>query len=193
MRSMKALVDKIRNEGTAIGTDIVKVDGFINHQLDVAFMEQLGREFSWKFDGEEVDLILTVEASGIAIACATAPFFSYAPVVVAKKSVPVSMVEDYYHADTHSATTGETTTLVVSKKFISSDNKVLILDDFLSHGESARALASIVKDAGAELIGIGVVIEKGFLKGGETLREMVYRVESLAVIDHIEDGNIEFR
>ena len=162
-------------------------------QIMELYKEQLGREFSWKFDGEEVDLILTVESSGIAIACATAPFFSYAPVVFAKKSVPVSMVEGYYHADTHSATTGETTTLVVSKKFINEDNKVLILDDFLSHGESARALASIVKDAGAELVGIGVVIEKAFLNGGKILRDMGYRVEPLAVIDHIEDGNIEFR
>ena len=168
MKSMKALVDKIRNEGKAIGTEIVKVDGFINHQLDVAFMEQLGREFSWKFDGEEVDLILTVESSGIAIACATAPFFSYAPVVFAKKSVPVSMVEGYYHADTHSATTGKTTTLVVSKKFINEDNKVLILDDFLSHGESARALASIVKDAGAELVGVGGIGGRGLVGDGKS-------------------------
>lgn len=192
MQSMKLLVDKIKNEGRTIGNDIVKVDGFINHQMDIAFMEELGREFRRRFDEIEVDLILTVEASGIAIACTTAPSFGYAPVVFAKKTAPNTLTEDYYSAEARSFTKGIISNLRVAKKFIEPDNKVLIIDDFLAHGESARALAQIVEKAGAEVMGIGVVIEKMFQGGGKQLRDMGYHVESLAMIEKIENGEIAF-
>lgn len=186
LQSMKVLVDKINHEGQAIGTDIVKVDGFINHQLDIAFMEELGREFRRRFDEEEVDLILTVESSGIAIACTTAPSFGYAPVVFAKKTIPSAMTEDYYGAEARSFTKGTISMFRVAKKFINQENKVLIIDDFLAHGEAAHALAQIVEEAGAKVVGIGAVIDKAFQGGSKKLRDAGYRVESLAIVEKID-------
>jgi xanthine phosphoribosyltransferase len=189
---MKALIDKIRNEGEAIGTQIVKVDGFVNHQIDVKFMMEMGQEFRARFGDVKIDKILTVEASGIAIACLTAVAFDYPRVVFAKKMVPSTMVEGFYEAEAKSFTKGTRSMLRVSKKFLDKADRVLIVDDFLAHGEAAMAMADIVAQAGASIVGFGIVIEKAFQGGGEKLKQAGYRVESLAVIDRIEDGVIFF-
>lgn len=190
---MEALKEKIRKEGVAIGTEIVKVDGFLNHRLDVKFLDQLGQEFKDRFEGCSVDKILTVEASGIAIACGTAPWFGYPPVVFAKKAAPSTMTEDFYGAEARSFTKGTVSILKVSEKFLEKGDRVLILDDFMAHGEASSALAKIVETAGGIVVGIGAVIEKGFQGGSDKLRKQGYRVESLAVIDKISEGSIVFR
>jgi xanthine phosphoribosyltransferase len=190
---MKALIEKIRNEGEAIGTQIVKVDGFVNHQIDVAFMMEMGKEFRSRFGDIRVDKILTVEASGIAIACLTSVAFDYPRVVFAKKMVPSTMVDGFFQAEAKSFTKGTVSTLRVAKKFLAEGDRVLIVDDFLAHGEAASALADIVEQAGAAVAGFGIVIEKAFQGGGNILRQAGYRVESLAVIDKIQDGVIFFK
>jgi xanthine phosphoribosyltransferase len=190
---MKSLIEKIRKEGEAIGTQIVKVDGFVNHQIDVKFMMEIGREFRRRFGDVQVDKILTVEASGIAIACLTAVAFDYPRVVFAKKMVPSTMVEGFYEAEAKSFTKGTVSMLRVSKKFLTAGDRILIVDDFLAHGEAATALADIAAQAGATIVGFGIVIEKAFQGGGDKLRQAGHRVESLAVIDKIEDGTISFK
>lgn len=189
---MKALKEKILTEGQAIGNGIVKVDGFLNHQIDVKFMDELGKEFGRRFKDAEIDKILTVEASGIAIACMTAPYFAYPPVVFAKKTAPNTMTEEFYGAEARSFTKGTVSMIRVSKKYLSEGDRVLILDDFLAHGEASMAMTQLVKQAGGTVAGIGAVIEKGFQGGGRKLREAGYRLESLAIIEKIEDGIIQF-
>ncbi len=190
---MESLKEKILTEGDAIGTEIVKVDGFLNHQIDVKFLEEISEEFRRRFDGVEVDKILTVEASGIAIACMCAPLFGYPPVVFAKKAAPSTMNEGFYEAEAKSFTKGTVSKLKVAEKFVNEGERILIIDDFMASGEASAALAKIVEEAGAEIVGIGTVIEKGFQGGSDRLRAMGYRVESLVVIDKIEDGVITFR
>ena len=189
---MKSLEQKILTDGCAIGSEIVKVDGFVNHQLDVRFLEEIGREFARRFADVKVDRILTVEASGIAIAMAAAPHFGYPPVVFAKKAAPNTMTEGFYEAEARSFTKGTVSRLCVSEKFLHPGENVLILDDFLAYGEASLALADMVRNAGGNVAGIGAVIEKGFQGGSEKLRAKGYRVESLAVIEKIEDGVITF-
>ncbi len=189
---MKALKDRIVADGVAIGTEIVKVDSFLNHQIDVALIDEIGREFARRFQGHKVTKILTVEASGIAIACMAARYFGNIPVVFAKKASPNTMTEEFYGSVVKSFTKGTTSVVRVSKKFVDQDDKVLILDDFLAHGEAALGLADLVGQAGAKLIGIGAVIEKQFQGGSRRLKEKGYRVESLATIESIQDGKINF-
>ncbi len=189
---MKQLREKIRNEGQAIGTEIIKVDGFLNHQIDVAFLNEVGKEFGRRFSHVKIDKILTVEASGIAVACMAAPYFSYPPVVFAKKATPNTMTEEFYGAEAKSFTKGTVCVIRVAKKYLNRGDRVLILDDFLAHGEASLAMARLVQQAGAHVAGVGAVIEKGFQGGGQKLREAGFRLESLAVIDKIEDGTIVF-
>lgn len=189
---MEELKKKILKEGVAIGTEVVKVDHFLNHRLDVEFLESIGREFRHRFEGCEIDKILTVEASGIAVACMTAQYFGYPPVVFAKKATPNTMTEGFYEADARSFTKGTVSKLRVSKRFLNEGENVLIIDDFLAHGEASLALAKIVGQAGGTVVGIGAVIEKGFQGGSRKLRDHGYRVESLAVIEKINDGKITF-
>ena len=189
---MEALKQKIRTEGTAIGKDIVKVDGFLNHQIDVRFLNEIGKEFARRFADVQIYRILTVESSGIAIAACTAPYFDYPPVVFAKKAAPNTMVEGFYEEEARSFTKGTVSRLRVSKQFLHAGEKVLILDDFMAYGEASLALVEIVRKAGAEVAGIGIVIEKGFQGGSDKLRAKGCRVESLAVIEKIEDGEISF-
>lgn len=190
---MKALKDKILKEGVAIGTEIVKVDHFLNHRLDVKFLEEIGAEFKKRFEEDEINKILTVEASGIAVACLAAPYFDYAPVVFAKKAAPSTMTEGFYVAEAKSFTKGTVSLLRVSERFLEKGDKVLIIDDFLAHGQASLALADIVEQAGGEVVGIGAVIEKGFQGGSERLRDKGYKVESLAVIEKITEGRIIFK
>lgn len=190
---MKTLEDKIIREGEAIGTEIVKVDGFLNHQIDVAFVEELGREFKARFVGEEVTKVLTVEASGILVAAMAAKEFGYVPLVFAKKMAPSTMNGEFYGADVRSFTKGTVSNIRVAKKYLNSGDRVLIIDDFLAHGEAAVGLVSLVEQAGASVVGIGAVIEKEFQGGSRRLKEKGYRVESLAVIREIRDGAISFK
>lgn len=189
---MKALKEKIRLEGSVIGTEIVKVDSFLNHQIDVEFLEEIGLEFSKRFAGVHVDRIMTVEASGIAIACLTAPYFGYPPVVFAKKAAPSTMNAGFYEAEAKSFTKGTVSVLKLAKDYVKEGESVLILDDFLASGQASIALADIVEQAGAKVAGIGAVIEKGYQGGSELLRSKGYRVESLAVINEICDGKVYF-
>lgn len=190
---MQELKEKILKEGVAIGTEIVKVDHFLNHRLDVKFLQDVGREFKTRFEGHQINKILTVEASGIAVACLAAMCFDYAPVVFAKKAAPSTMTEGFYVAEAKSFTKGTVSLLRVSERFLEKGDKVLIIDDFLAHGQASLALADIVEQAGGEVVGIGAVIEKGFQGGSERLRKKGYVVESLAVIDRIEEGRIIFK
>lgn len=190
---MEALKEKIVNEGSAIGTEIVKVDMFLNHCMDMRFVEKIGEEFSKRFDGTKVDKILTVESSGIAIASIAARYFNYPNVVFAKKATPNTMNEETYSADAKSFTKGNVRKIIVSKQYLQKGENILILDDFLASGEASVALANIVEQAGGSVAGIGIVIEKGFQGGRDRLKKLGYKLESLAIIEKIEDGHITFR
>ncbi|MGI6767013.1 MAG: xanthine phosphoribosyltransferase [Lentihominibacter sp.] len=190
--NMESLKKKIREEGSVIGTEIVKVDSFLNHQIDVAFFDEIGAEFRKRFDGVRISKILTVEASGIGIACAAARYFGFPPVVFAKKSAPSTMTDGFFDAIAKSFTKGTVSNLKVDRKYLKEGDKVLILDDFLATGEASIALANLAEQAGAEVAGIGAVIEKGYQGGAQRLREKGYKVESLAVISRITDGRVYF-
>jgi xanthine phosphoribosyltransferase len=190
---MEALKNKILAEGQAIGTEIIKVDNFLNHQIDAKFMYEIGEEFKKRFPDDPVTKILTIEASGIAIAVCCAAYFGYPPVVFAKKSAPATMIDDIFTSEVKSFTKGTSGSIMIAKKFLSAEDKILILDDFLAYGEAALALCDLARQAGAHVVGIGAVIEKEFQGGSARLREKGYTVESLAVIEKIEDGKIIFR
>ncbi len=190
---MEALKERIVADGVAIGTEIVKVDSFLNHQIDVVLLDEIGREFAKRFEGCGISKILTVEASGIAVACMAARHFGNIPVVFAKKTSPSTMTEEFYGAEVKSFTKGTSSVVRVSKKFLNPGDRVLILDDFLAHGEAAVGMAELVTQAGADLAGVGAVIEKQFQGGANRLREKGVRVESLAVIESIRDGKINFK
>jgi xanthine phosphoribosyltransferase len=189
---MEALKEKIIADGAAVGTEIVKVDSFLNHQIDVALLDGIGREFAERFAGCGVTKILTVEASGIAVACMAARHFGNIPVLFAKKASPSTMTEGFYGAEVKSFTKGTVSVIRVAKKYLHREDRILIIDDFLAHGEAAAGMADLVGQAGAELVGVGAVIEKRFQGGAARLREKGCRVESLAVIDSILDGKINF-
>ncbi|MCR5482713.1 MAG: xanthine phosphoribosyltransferase [Clostridia bacterium] len=189
---MKALEERILKEGRAIGNDILKVDSFINHQLDIRFMEEIGKEMARLFSDVKVDKILTVEASGIAIASVAARYFDYPPVVFAKKSQPNTMNDDCYTAEAKSFTKGNMCVYRVSKTYIKKGENILIVDDFMASGEASVALAGIVESGGANVAGITSVIEKEYQGGSERLRKMGYLVRNLAVIKKIDSGVITF-
>jgi len=189
---MQELKDRILKDGKAIGTDILKVDSFLNHQIDVKLLSHIGEEFAKRLYTEGVNKILTVEASGIAIACAAAHAMGDLPVVFAKKAAPKTMISGAYTAEIVSFTKGTQTIIRVAKEFIRPEDNVLIIDDFLASGEAALGLLNIVKQAGAKCSGIGVVIEKEYQGGSAKLRALGYNVVSLAVIASIEDGKINF-
>lgn len=186
---MKLLEDRILRDGLVYPGDILKVDSFLNHRIDVAFLSQIGKEFYKLYQNEGVSLILTVEASGIGVACLAAEQFG-CPVLFAKKSKTSNIGENFYSAVAHSYTHGTDNTLIVSKNYLKSGERVLILDDFLANGCAATALAQLCAQAGATVVGIGAVIEKAYQNGGDTLRAAGFRVESLARIASMspEDG-----
>lgn len=186
------LKNRILADGVVREGNVLKVDSFLNHQMDVALFEEMGREFFARFASENITKILTVEASGIGIACLAALPFGV-PVVFAKKSQTSNLDAETYQAPVHSFTHGKDYTVRVSKKYLCADDRVLIIDDFLANGEAIRGLRSIVEQAGATLCGAGIAIEKGFQSGGKELRESGLRVESLAIIESMENGKICFR
>lgn len=189
---MKSLEEKILREGSAIGTEILKVDSFLNHQMDVRFMDEIGAEIARLFARRGINKILTVEASGIAIACAASRAMDCVPVVFAKKAAPNTMTEDFYAAEAKSFTKGTVSMLRVAKQYLSPGDKVLIVDDFLASGEAGVALVSLARNAGAEVVGFSAVIEKKWQGGADRLRELGIEVKSLAVIAAINDGKITF-
>ncbi|MCL2492419.1 MAG: xanthine phosphoribosyltransferase [Clostridiales bacterium] len=192
---MEILKDRIIKDGVAVGTEILKVDSFLNHQIDVRLFEEIGDEFRRRFAdvSGQVDKILTVEASGIAVAAFAARAFGYPPVVFAKKEKPNTMDEQYYFSEVMSFTKRTMSSIRIAKKFLSAGDRCLIIDDFLAHGQAALGLCHIADQAGAFILGVGTVIEKSFQGGGERLREKGVRVESLAVVSKIENGEIFFR
>ena len=189
---MKLLEDKIANEGVSIGTDILKVDMFLNHQLDVNLLEEMGKEFYRLFNDSGATKIVTIESSGIAIAVFAAKYFNL-PALFAKKANHKNVGNEIYSAKCYSFTHGKEYTMNVSKKYLNSSDKVLIIDDFMAGGNACNALIDIINQAGAEVVGIGIAIEKGFQPGGNALREKGYNVRSLAIIDSMNDGEISFR
>ena len=191
---MEALKKKILTDGAAYGSEIVKVDSFINHQIDVAFLNEIGKEFARIFSDVEITKIITIESSGIAIAVIAAQYFNNVPVVFAKKSESRNLDPDKYHGEVYSFTKQKVYPIMISKKYISPNDKILIIDDFLANGKAALALNNLCEQAGATVQGIGIVLEKGFQPGGKLLREINnIRVESLAIIDNIDNGVITFR
>ncbi len=191
---MNFLEERIIKDGIVKPGNVLKVDSFLNHQIDINLLDQMGQEFKKRFSSKEVTKILTIEASGIAIASMTARYFNV-PVVFAKKTQTVVQDDDKFVSDVASYTHKVTNHVFVTKKYILPEDKVLIIDDFMAHGQAALGLIDIVKQAGGQVVGIGIAIEKGFQNGGKILREKGYQLESIAIVESMdaENGNIEFR
>ena len=189
----KLLQDRTVADGKIEAGNILKVDSFLNHQIDVSLLEEIGQEFKRQFGDREVNKILTIEASGIAIACIAARYFNV-PVVFAKKSRSLNIAGDVYTAKVESFTHKNTNDIIVSKKFLSPEDRILIVDDFLANGKAILGLCQLVKQAGATLIGAGVVIEKGFQDGGKRIREAGIDLRSLAILEEMDvNTGIHFR
>lgn len=191
---MELLKEKIRREGKIKEGDVLKVDSFLNHQMDVGLFSEIGKEFRRRFADVEVNKILTIEASGIGIACVTAQSF-HVPVVFAKKTQTKNIAGDVYRTKVQSYTHGRIYDIIVAKEFLGKGDRVLLIDDFLANGKALEGLIALVEEAGAELAGAGIVIEKGFQAGGDALRKRGIRVESLAIVESMdaETGQIIFR
>ena len=189
---MQALKDRIRTEGKILPGNNVKVDGFLNHRVDCAFLAELSDEFGKHFDMSGVDVILTAEASGIPLATVCAARYGK-PMIFAKKAKSDNIEGGLYCSEIASYTYRKKVTLIVSKEWLQAGQRVLIIDDFLARGEAMRGLCDIVKSAGCELVGIGCAVEKGFQHGGDKLRDAGINVHSLAIIEKAEPGCIEFR
>ena len=190
---MKLLQDRIVADGKIEAGNILKVDSFLNHQIDVSLLEEIGQEFKRQFGDREVNKILTIEASGIAIACIAARYFNV-PVVFAKKSRSLNIAGDVYTAKVESFTHKNTNDIIVSKKFLSPEDRILIVDDFLANGKAILGLCQLVEQAGATLVGAGVVIEKGFQDGGTRIREAGIDLRSLAILEEMDvHTGIRFR
>ena len=191
---MQLLEERIRKDGVVRAGNVLKVDRFLNHQMDIKLFVEIGKEFKKRFADVEVNKILTIEASGIGIACIVAQYFDV-PVVFAKKTQTKNIAGDVYTTKVESFTHGRVYDIIVSKEFLGKVDKVLLIDDFLANGKALEGLAKLVKDSGAELVGAGIVIEKGFQQGGDLLRKEGVRLESLAIVDSMNDetGEIVFR
>lgn len=188
---MELLKERIRKDGIVRDGNVLKVDSFLNHQMDIGLFSEIGKEFKKRFSGVEINKILTVEASGIGIACITAQYFDV-PVVFAKKTQTKNIAGDVYTTRVQSFTHGRIYDVIVSKDFLKPDDKVLIIDDFLANGCALLGLAELIEKSGATLQGAGIVIEKGFQIGGDEIRKKGIRLESLAIIDKMDpqDGII---
>ena len=191
---MQLLKERILKDGVVKPGNILKVDSFLNHQMDIRLFDQIGEEFKKRFEGTEINKILTIEASGIGIACVVARHFDV-PVVFAKKSKSINIEGDVYVAEVESFTHKCKNQVIVSKKFINPEDKILIIDDFLANGCALLGLTNLVESAGATVEGIGIAIEKGFQQGGKIIREKGYQLESLAIVESMNaaDNTITFR
>ena len=191
---MKLLEDRIRRDGVVKEGNVLKVDRFLNHQMDIELFQEIGKEFKRRFANENVNKILTIEASGIGIACLAAESF-HVPVVFAKKTQTKNIAGEVYTTQVESFTHGRIYDIIVSKEFLGKGDRVLLIDDFLANGKALEGLAKLVQDSGAELVGAGVVIEKGFQRGGDAIRAKGIHLESLAIVESMNDktGEIVFR
>ena len=191
---MNFLEERILKDGIVKEGNVLKVDSFLNHQMDVALLDRIGEEFYRRFEGVRVTKILTIEASGIAIACAAAKYFQV-PVLFAKKSKSVTIEGDMYVAEVESFTHKCKNQVIVSRKFLLPEDQVLIIDDFLANGCALQGLVSITEMAGATVAGIGIAIEKGFQIGGRVIRNLGYPLESIAIVDGMDakSGTVTFR
>lgn len=191
---MNFLEERIVKDGIVKDGNVLKVDSFLNHQMDIRLFDQIGEEFKKRFEGTPINKILTIEASGIGIACVAARQFDV-PVIFAKKSKSINIEGEVYVAEVESFTHKCKNQVIVSKKFLNPDDNVLIIDDFLANGCALQGLISIVTSAGANVAGIGIVIEKGFQTGGQIIRNLGYHLESLAIVDEMDaaTGKIVFR
>lgn len=192
--TMNFLEERIMKDGVVKEGNILKVDSFLNHQMDVKLFKQMGEEFKRRFAGKNINKIITIEASGIGIACIVAECFDV-PVVFAKKSQSVNIDVDVYSAEVESFTHKCKNQVLISKKFVGPEDHVLIIDDFLANGCALQGLISIVNQAGGTVEGIGIAVEKGFQQGGQIIRNLGYQLESLAIVDGMNaaDGSINFR
>ena len=190
---MHLLEERIRKDGVVKAGNVLKVDSFLNHQMDIALFNEMGKEWKRLFEGIKVNKILTIEASGIGIAAIAAQYFD-APVVFAKKTMTINLDGELYTTQVESFTHQRVYNVVISKRFLTPNDHVLIIDDFLANGNALNGLMEMVKQAGATLAGVGIAIEKGFQNGGRALREKGIKLESLAVIKSMDDvkGTIEF-
>lgn len=191
---MNFLEERILKDGVVKPGNVLKVDSFLNHQMDIALIEEIGREFKRRFSDKNITKVLTIEASGIGIAAFVAKEFSV-PMVFAKKSKSINIAGEMYVAEVESFTHQNKNQVIVSKNFLSSDDHILIIDDFLANGCALQGLISIAESAGATIEGLGIVIEKGFQMGGRIIRNLGYHLESLAIIDSMDDssGTVTFR
>lgn len=191
---MNFLEERILKDGTVKEGNVLKVDSFLNHQIDVSLLDRIGEEFYNRFKDRNITKILTIESSGIGIACFVAKYFNV-PVLFAKKSKSVNIDGDMYVAEVESFTHKCRNQVIVSKRFINEGDGILIIDDFLANGCALQGLISITENAGASVEGIGIVIEKGFQIGGTVIRNLGYRLESLAIVDSMdaEKGTVSFR
>lgn len=191
---MNFLEERIVKDGIVKEGNVLKVDSFLNHQMDISLFNQMGAEFKKRFEGKNINKILTIEASGIGIACVAAMHFNV-PVVFAKKSKSINIDGDMYIAEVESFTHKCKNQVIVSKKFLSENDHVLIIDDFLANGCALQGLISIIKQAGGTVEGIGIAIEKGFQNGGKIIRNLGYQLESLAIVDSMDaaTGTVKFR
>lgn len=191
---MQILKDRIRKDGVVKDGNVLKVDSFLNHQMDVKLFREMGKELKKRFEGEEINKILTIEASGIGIACVVAEEFDV-PVVFAKKSKTKNIAGEVYTSRVESFTHGRVYDIIVSKQFLGKEDKVLLIDDFLANGKALEGLIDLVNASGATLVGAGIAIEKGFQVGGDIIRNMGVHLESLAIVESMDDktGEIVFR
>ena len=191
---MEMLKERIRSEGHVLNSDVLKVDSFLNHQMDVVFFSELAKEFERLYHNCGVNKILTIEASGIGIACIAAMHF-HVPVVFAKKSQSINLDGDMYVAEVESFTHKCKNHVIVAQKFLSPEDHVLLIDDFLANGCALQGLIQIVQSAGATVEGIGIAVEKGFQSGGRMIRNLGFQLESLAIVDGMDaaTGEITFR
>ena len=189
---MELLKERIRKEGKILPGHIVKVDGFLNHRVDTGLMKEIAKEFKKRFDLTGVTVVLTAEASGIALATVCAEEFGV-PMLFAKKAKSDNIEGGLYQSEIFSYTYKKKVTLLVSKDWLTADDKVLIIDDFMANGMAVNGLIDIVRLAGAELVGIGIAVEKGFQGGGDAIRKQGIPIRSLAIIETAEEGNLTFR
>ena len=191
---MNCLEEKIIKDGIVKEGNVLKVDSFLNHQMDIELFNEMGKEWKKRFEGKYINKILTIEASGIGIACVAAQHFGV-PVVFAKKSKSINLEGEMYTAEVESFTHKNKNQVIVSKKFLNEDDHILIIDDFLANGCALQGLIQIVQSSGATVEGIGIAIEKGFQTGGRIIRNLGYQLESLAIVEDMnwETGEIKFR
>ena len=192
---MNFLEERIVKDGIVKDGNVLKVDSFLNHQMDIELFNEIGKEFKRRFEGKNINKILTIEASGIGIACVAAEQYFNAPVVFAKKTKSINLEGEMYVAEVESFTHKCKNQVIVAKKFLSEDDHVLLIDDFLANGCALQGLIQIVQSAGATVEGIGSVIEKGFQAGGRVIRNLGFQLESLAIVDNMntETGEVYFR